>query len=84
MGQGVGKGSLQVVRTKNLPWEVVSSPYTSITEIKTGEIPEDINYFLCDSEQKEGALAAGVYVNGLDPGTDRNGVCLNGALVQAA
>ena len=84
VGQGVGKGSLQVVRTKNLPGEVVSSPYTSITEIKTGEIPEDINYFLCDSEQKEGALAAGVYVNGLDPGTDRNGVCLNGALVQAA
>ena len=59
MGPGVGKGSLQVVRTKNLPGEVVSSPYTSITEIKTGEIPEDINYFLCDSEQKEGALAAG-------------------------
>jgi redox-regulated HSP33 family molecular chaperone len=23
-------------------------------------------------------------VNGLDPGTDRNGLCLNGALVQAA
>jgi len=84
VGQGVGKGSLQVVRTKNLPGEQVSTPYTSITEIKTGEIPEDINWFLLDSEQKEGALAAGVFVQGLDPGLDRNGDCLNGANVAAA
>lgn len=84
VGRGVGKGSLQVVRTKNLPGEEVSTPYTSITEIKTGEIPEDINWFLLDSEQKEGALAAGVFVQGTDPGPDRNGVCLDGAFVQAA
>ena len=37
VGAGVGKGSLQVVRTKNLPGEEVSTPYTSICEIKTGE-----------------------------------------------
>jgi hypothetical protein len=37
VGAGVGKGTLQVVRTKNLPGEEVSSPYTSFTEIKTGE-----------------------------------------------
>ena len=30
--------ALQVVRTKNLPGEEVSTPYTSITEIQTGEI----------------------------------------------
>ncbi len=84
VGQGVGKGSLQVVRTKNLPGEEVSTPYTSITEIRTGEIPEDINWFLLDSEQKEGALAAGVFVQGTDPGLDRNGVCLDAAAVQAA
>ena len=83
VGRGVGKGSLQVVRTKNLPGEDVSTPYTSITEIRTGEIPEDINWFLLDSEQKEGALAAGVFVQGNDPGVDRNGVCLNGAQVAA-
>jgi molecular chaperone Hsp33 len=82
---------MQVVRTKNLPGEEVSTPYTSITEIRTGEstrphprylpershsfaltaraglwldlaVPEDINWFLADSEQKEGALAAGVFV----------------------
>jgi len=84
VGQGVGKGSLQVVRTKHLPGEEVSTPYTSITEIKTGEIPEDINYFLLDSEQREGALAAGVFVQGIDDGVDRNGVCLDGAQVLAA
>ena len=82
VGAGVGKGSLQVVRTKNLPGEEVSTPYTSITEIKTGEIPEDINYFLLESEQKEGALAAGVFVQGTDPGLDRNGICLDAAQVQ--
>ena len=37
VGAGVGKGSLQVVRVKNLPGEQVPTPYTSITEIKTGE-----------------------------------------------
>ena len=84
VGAGVGKGSLQVVRTKHLPGEEVSTPYTSITEIKTGEVPEDINWYLLDSEQKEGALAAGVYVQGTDPGVDRNGACLNAAGVQAA
>jgi len=84
VGAGVGKGSLQVVRTKNLPGEEVSTPYTSITEIRTGEIPEDINWFLADSEQKEGALAAGVFVQGVDEGVDRNGASLGGAAVQAA
>jgi molecular chaperone Hsp33 len=84
VGAGVGKGSLQVVRTKNLPGETVSTPYTSITEIKTGEIPEDINWFLADSEQKEGALAAGVFVQGVDDGVDRNGEKLGGAKVLAA
>ena len=34
VGAGVGKGTLQVVRTKNLPGEEVSTPYTSMTEIK--------------------------------------------------
>ena len=84
VGAGVGKGSLQVVRTKHLPGEEVSSPYTSFTEIKTGEVPEDINWYLLDSEQKEGALAAGVYVQGTDDGVDRNGAQLGAAGVQAA
>ena len=52
VGGGVGKGSLQVVRTKHLPGEVQATPYTSITSIRSGEIPEDINYYLLESEQK--------------------------------
>ena len=81
---GVGKGSLQVVRTKHLPGEEVSTPYTSITEIRSGEVAEDINFFLVESEQKEGALAAGVFCQGNDPGLDLNGVCLGGTDVRAA
>ena len=40
--------------------------------------------FLHDSEQKEGALAAGVFVQGTDGGLDRNGVALGAAGVAAA
>jgi len=47
-------------------------------------VPEDINWFLLDSEQKEGALAAGVFVQGVDSGTDLNGDALGAAAVQAA
>lgn len=64
VGGGVGKGSLNVLRTKMLPGETTPSQYSSITQIRSGEIPEDINYYLLESEQKEGALAAGVYVQG--------------------
>lgn len=84
VGAGVGKGTLQVVRTKNLPGEEFASPYTSFTEIKTGEVPEDINWYLADSEQREGALAAGVFVQGTDDGVDRNGKQLGGAKVLAS
>jgi len=62
VGGGVGKGTLQVVRTKNLPGEETATQYSSITEIRSGEIPEDINYYLLESEQRQGALAAGVFV----------------------
>ena len=66
VGAGVGKGTLQVVRTKHLPGETLPTQYSSITEIRSGEVPEDINYFLVESEQRQGALAAGVFVKGGD------------------
>lgn len=85
VGGGVGKGTLQVVRIKNLPGETVPRPYTSVVEIVSGEIPEDINLFLAESEQTEGALAAGVFVQGVDrEGVDRNGERSNAADVRAA
>lgn len=63
VGAGVGAGTLFVVRAKLLPGDPGPSPYSSITEIRSGEVPEDINCFLAESEQREGALAAGVHVN---------------------
>ena len=63
VGAGVGKGNLFVVRAKMLPGDPGPSPYSSVTEIRSGEVPEDINYYLAESEQREGALAAGVYVD---------------------
>lgn len=57
---GVGRGELQVVRLKNLPGETQATTYSSVVEIKTGEIAEDINYYVATSEQREGALSAGV------------------------
>ena len=54
------EGELQVVRLKNLPGETQATTYSSVVEIKTGEIMEDINHYVATSEQREGALSAGV------------------------
>uniref|UniRef100_A0A7S4BLH2 Uncharacterized protein n=1 Tax=Chrysotila carterae TaxID=13221 RepID=A0A7S4BLH2_CHRCT len=66
VGGGVGRGTLQVVRTKMIPGVETPAQYSSITDIRSGEIPEDINYYLLESEQRQGALAAGVFVKGDD------------------
>eukprot|EP00629_Pelagomonadales_sp_RCC1024_P017876 CAMPEP_0119279300 /NCGR_PEP_ID=MMETSP1329-20130426/20562_1 /TAXON_ID=114041 /ORGANISM="Genus nov. species nov., Strain RCC1024" /LENGTH=314 /DNA_ID=CAMNT_0007279837 /DNA_START=182 /DNA_END=1122 /DNA_ORIENTATION=+ len=57
---GVGKGQLQVVRLKSLPGETELSTYNSVVEIQSGEIAEDVNHYVATSEQREGALSAGV------------------------
>ena len=67
VGGGVGKGALQVVRTKQLPGETLPSQYSSITEIISGEIPEDINHYLLESEQREGGLVQPLYRAALEP-----------------
>lgn len=69
VGAGVGQGQLFVVRTKQLPGEDVPSVYSSITELQSGEVAEDINYYLSESEQKQGALAAGVFVGAKGDGS---------------
>ena len=48
VGGGVGPGQLFVVRTKNLPGETQATPYSSITEIHSGEVADDINHFLVE------------------------------------
>jgi len=63
VGAGVGAGTLAVVRTKHLPGADGPTQYSSITQIRSGEVPEDINYYLLESEQRQGALAAGVFVS---------------------
>mmetsp|Transcript_40572 Transcript_40572/g.55225 ORF Transcript_40572/g.55225 Transcript_40572/m.55225 type:complete len:366 (-) Transcript_40572:154-1251(-) len=63
VGGAVGKGNLFFVRSKMLPGEDIPSPYSSVTEIRSGEVAEDINFYLAQSEQREGALAAGVHVD---------------------
>ena len=61
VGGGVGQGELVAVRYKQLPGAETPAPYSSITQIRSGEVAEDINHYLHESEQREGALAAGVH-----------------------
>ena len=61
VGGGVGQGELVAVRNKQLPGAETPAPYSSITQIRSGEVAEDINHYLHESEQREGALAAGVH-----------------------
>ena len=68
VGAGVGQGSLSVVRTKHLPGAEAPTQYSSITAIRSGEIPEDVNFYLLESEQRQGALAAGVFVSSAGEG----------------
>mmetsp|Transcript_46273 Transcript_46273/g.112661 ORF Transcript_46273/g.112661 Transcript_46273/m.112661 type:complete len:384 (+) Transcript_46273:33-1184(+) len=54
----VGKGIITVVRN-NPMWK---QPYSGITQIVSGEIPEDLAHYLTESEQTPSALGAGVLV----------------------
>lgn len=82
VGAGVGAGTLSVVRTKHLPGADGPTQYSSITQIRSGEVPEDINYYLLESEQRQGALAAGVFVSGDDaPAGDVDGAQVGAQVV---
>ncbi|GMH43645.1 hypothetical protein BSKO_11567 [Bryopsis sp. KO-2023] len=59
VGRIVGKGVVTVVRSRpDLP-----QPYTGIVPIHSGEVAEDLAYYLMNSEQTNSALALGVAVN---------------------
>ena len=49
VGGGVGAGLLYVVRAKMLPGDPGPSPYSSITEIRSGEVCSVVScfFFLC-------------------------------------
>lgn len=58
VARAVGKGFITVVRNNKL-WK---QPYTGITQIVSGEIPEDMAHYLTESEQTPSAIGAGVLV----------------------
>lgn len=58
VGEGIGKGSLTVA-TSNLS---NLQPYTGSVEIQTGEVGDDIAYYLYQSQQLPSIVALGVFV----------------------
>jgi len=52
-------GVLAVVRSN----KAQDKPYTGLTEIRSGEVAEDLAGYLADSEQTNSALALGVSIN---------------------
>lgn len=58
VGRAVGKGILHISRDLGL-----REPYSGSTELRTGEIAEDLAWYLRQSEQIPSAVALGVLVN---------------------
>lgn len=73
VGHAVGKGKLYVTR-----YSLLRQPYQSAIEIVSGEIAEDLTYYLTVSEQIPSAVSLGVLVN-----PDESVAAAGGVMVQA-
>lgn len=58
VGEVVGKGNLQIVYDLSL-----REPYSGVVEIQTGEIADDLAYYLTTSDQIPSAVGLGVLLN---------------------
>ncbi len=72
VGAGVGKGTLSVIRDLKL-----KEPYVGQVPIQTGEIGDDLAYYLMQSEQVPSVVALGVLVD-----RDYSISCAGGFLIQ--
>ncbi len=73
VGLGIGQGSLAIATSA--PFE--KAPYTGMVEIQTGEIAEDIAYYLFQSMQIPSIVALGTYID-----TDQKVTAAGGMIVQ--
>lgn len=73
VGRAIGKGYLNVIKDLGL-----REPYRGTIDLRTGEIGEDIAYYLNISEQIPSAVAVGVYVE-----TDNSVRASGGVMIQA-
>lgn len=73
VGRAVGRGKLYVTR-----YSLLRQPYQSAIEITSGEIAEDLTYYLTVSEQIPSAVSLGVLVN-----PDESIAAAGGVMIQA-
>ena len=75
----VGKGTLSVIRESGFELGLRPEPYVGSVPITSGEIAEDLAYYLLNSEQIPSAVMLGVLLQNKDPWVSASG----GVLIQA-
>ena len=62
VGGAVGRGILAVVRSLPFTEKGWQKPYTGMVPIVSGEVAEDLNHYLLESEQTQSAVGLGVSI----------------------